>query len=208
MPVIQGWITLPAAKALGGALACPSVRYLPSDGYYYTISGGNIIPLMRSKDLLVWETAAGASAPFIQSSPGDIKVASSIMSSAASNLANGHANLSFPHREIWDKDANDADFCCESWGGASPEKGGPTISYVLWWVTRNQLPRLLSCDVCNLMPMMVAVAVQRAPSPVSYSGCLVMIVSGQIKCAGVRTGRGAQGLRPGPRASQPLGPRI
>ena len=74
------------------------------------------------------------------------------MSSAASNLANGHANLSFPHRAIWDKDANDAgkigpflahfwsssdlivwtDFCCESWGGASPEKGGPTISYVLW----------------------------------------------------------------------------
>ena len=52
----KGWITLPAAKAHGGALACPSVRYLPSDGYYYTVSGGSIIPLMRSKDLLVWET--------------------------------------------------------------------------------------------------------------------------------------------------------
>ena len=75
----------------------------------------------------------------------------------AANLARGHANLSFPHRAIWDRDANDADLCCESWGGASPEKvrappladglprwaasltpvvlwmqGGPTISYVLW----------------------------------------------------------------------------
>ena len=56
----HGWITLPAEKAKGGALGCPSVRYLPSDGYYYTVSGGNIIPLMRSKDLLSWETANGA----------------------------------------------------------------------------------------------------------------------------------------------------
>ena len=128
----QGWITLPSSAAKGGSLACPSVRYLPSDGYYYTVSCGHIIPLMRSKDLLTWETASGPSAPFIQSSPADILVASSVMKSAAENLAKGHANLSFPHRVIWDKDANDADLCCESWGGASPEKGGPAISYVLW----------------------------------------------------------------------------
>jgi hypothetical protein len=42
------------------------------------------------------------------------------------------ANLSFPSRSKWDHDANDADLCCESWGGASPEKGGPNMSYVLW----------------------------------------------------------------------------
>ena len=128
----EGWITLPPAKARGGAEACPSVRYLPSDGYYYTVSGGNTIPLMRSKDLLVWERALGDAAPFIKASAGDNQTASSVMTSAAANLVKGHANLSFPFRPEWDHDANDADLCCESWGGASPEKGGPEIAYVLW----------------------------------------------------------------------------
>ena len=54
------------------------------------------------------------------------------MNSAAENLVRGHANLSIPNRSRWDHDANDADMCCESWGGASPEKGGPNVSYVLW----------------------------------------------------------------------------
>ena len=84
-------------------------RYLPSDGYYYTVSGGNTIPLMRSKDLLVWERAAGDAAPFIQASVGDNQTATSVMASAAANLVKGHANLSFPFRPEWDRDANDAD---------------------------------------------------------------------------------------------------
>merc|ERR1711904_351078 len=105
-----GWITLNASEAHGGVIACPSVRYLPSDGYYYTVSGGSIVQLQRSKDLLKWEKA---SIPFIQASPADILVASSVMSSAAKNLERSHANLSFPFREKWDRDSNDADFCCE-----------------------------------------------------------------------------------------------
>ena len=86
----HGWVTLPSSKAHGGSEACPSVRYLPSDGYYYTVSGGNTIPLMRSKDLLTWETATGSAAPFIQPSSKDVLTASSVMASAAANLANGH----------------------------------------------------------------------------------------------------------------------
>ena len=171
----RGWTTLPAEKAHGGSLACPSVRYLPSDGYYYTVSGGNIIPLMRSKNLLDWETANGTSAPFIQSSTGDIKVASSVMKSAAANLARGHANLSFPHRAIWDKDANDADFCCESWGGASPEKGGPEISYVLCECESR-------CSLLHRMPVVLC----RLPDRSFYAVCRVQ---------GVRMGRGALALK-------------
>eukprot|EP00040_Diaphanoeca_grandis_P015097 m.76873 g.76873 ORF g.76873 m.76873 type:complete len:405 (-) comp24947_c0_seq1:283-1497(-) len=125
----KGWSTLTKDKAHGGVLACPSVQYLPSDGYYYTVSGGNVIPLKRSRDLLSWETAG---LMFIQPSEDDVLTASSIMTSAAENLIRGNANLSFPFRSKWDHDANDADWCCESWGGASPEKGGPNISYVLW----------------------------------------------------------------------------
>lgn len=128
----KGWVTLTAAQAHGGSRACPSVRYLPSDGYYYTVSGGNTIALMRSRDLLSWETASGPAAPFIQPSKDDVAVAEDVMDSAAENLCRGHADLSLPYWSQWDHDSNDADLCCESWGGASPEKGGPAGAYVLW----------------------------------------------------------------------------
>jgi len=129
----SGWSTLNREQAHGGSLACPSVRYLPSDGYYYTISGGHTVILQRSRDLLQWEQQpVGAAAPFIQASANDTLTASSIMHSAAENLVRAHANLSIPNRSRWDHDANDADMCCESWGGASPENGGPALSYVLW----------------------------------------------------------------------------
>ena len=55
-----------------------------------------------------------------------------VMNSAAENLMRGHANRSFHNRSAWDSSSNDADLCCESWGGASPEKGGPNRSFVLW----------------------------------------------------------------------------
>jgi hypothetical protein len=130
----HGWVTRNfTAKNGAHPEGCPSIRYLPSDGYYYVISGGNRIPLQRSRDLVTWETASGASTPFIIASASDTKTASGVMSSAHSNLVHGHAyEHSFENRSEWDKDANDADMCCESWGGASPEKGGPTGSFVLW----------------------------------------------------------------------------
>ena len=87
--------------------------------------------LQRSRDLLTWETSKTA-APFLQSSPGDVRTASAVMASAADNLRRSSANLSFPNRSAWDHDSNDADLCCESWGGASPEHGGPVGSYVAW----------------------------------------------------------------------------
>ena len=127
----QGWSSLPAAAAAGGVSACPSVRYLPSDGFYYTVSGGHTVALQRSRDLLTWE-ASKTAAPFLQSSPADVRTASAVMASAADNLRRSSANLSFPNRSAWDRDSNDADLCCESWGGASPEHGGPAGSYVAW----------------------------------------------------------------------------
>jgi len=120
----RGWITLPASKAKGGVLACPSVIYVPEDGYYYTISGGNHIPLQRSKDLLQW---TAASEMFIRASEGDVRTASDMMSSAHDNLLRGHAyNQSIPNWSKWDKDSNDADWCCQ------PNVEGMTTSTIIW----------------------------------------------------------------------------
>lgn len=125
----HGWITLPTSNASGGAHACPSVRYLPSDGYYYTVSGGHTVALQRSRDLLVWESASDV---FIQPSPADVLVATSVMATSQSNLEVSHAVQSIPLQRQWDHDSNDADLCCEAWGGASTAKGGPSTSYVIW----------------------------------------------------------------------------
>lgn len=125
-----GWITLPKNQSHGGVLACPSIRYLPADQYYYTVSGGHTVVLQRSKNLLSWERASGSATPFIQNSPGDVRVATDMMKSAWDNINHmPNANISLAHRESWDHDANDADLCCESWGGASDIKDA---SYIVW----------------------------------------------------------------------------
>jgi len=118
----RGWITLSHTAAHGGAVACPSVIYVPSDGFYYTVSGGNTIPLQRSKDLLTWHRAGEI---FIKPSQGDVRTAGDVMSSAHQNLLNGHAyNMSIPNRGRWDVDSNDADWCCEP---GMPGMAGATI---------------------------------------------------------------------------------
>ena len=156
----HGWITLNSSRASGGSDACPSVAYLPSDGFYYTTSGGGRIRLQRSRDLVVstasklshcplsafhlsdagrcrrqhWESPPASLAhasPFVQPSPGDTVTADWLLSSAAENLRKGHADLSFPFRTKWDHDSSDSDFCCAD-SGASPEKGGPQGAFVLF----------------------------------------------------------------------------
>ncbi len=39
----------------GGFGACPSIRYDPATGYYYVLTGGNSISVLRSLDLQKWE---------------------------------------------------------------------------------------------------------------------------------------------------------
>ena len=134
----HGWITLNSTGnkyfASGGVDACPSVAYVQSDGFYYTVSGGGRIRLQRSRDLVHWQSPPASMAhasPFIQPSEGDTITADWVMASAAENLRKGHANLSFPFRSKWDYDSSDSDFCCAD-PGASPANGGPRGAFILW----------------------------------------------------------------------------
>jgi hypothetical protein len=134
----HGWITLNSTGskyyASGGVDACPSVAYIQSDGFYYTVSGGGRIRLQRSRDLVHWESPPASLAhasPFVQPSEGDTITADWVMRSAAENLRKGHASLSFPYRNKWDHDSSDSDFCCAD-PAASPANGGPKGAFVLW----------------------------------------------------------------------------
>ena len=58
---------------------------------------------------------------------GDVLTASDVMSSAHQNLLNGHAyNMSIPNWGEWDRDSNDADWCCE------PNIDGMAGATIIW----------------------------------------------------------------------------
>jgi len=144
-----GWQVLPppvGTPGCPGGCQCPSIRYLPSDGHYYVISGGHNIWLTRSSDLVHWEIAGGRT-PIIVPSPGDGIVAGQSVVGAPFNIQRADAfyasrgkNTStqmLSHLNNWDFDSNDADFCCESWGGAS---GFGNFSLINWGPSSQGTP--------------------------------------------------------------------
>jgi hypothetical protein len=131
----RGWYTMPTGT---GWFGCPSIRYLPSDGYYYVIEGGKDVTITRSKTLFQADSGERMSRdePFIQPSPADGLVApvanfsASVTSSNASAMLADLRQANFSARQ-WDFDSNDADVCCESWGGAAEV----TSAFVNWGIS-------------------------------------------------------------------------
>ena len=123
----KGWIALNSSKYKGGSYGCPSVRYLPHDGYYYVVSGGKKIYLQRSRNLQDWELAVS---PVVEPSRNDSHV-TNLVNGVQNILMQPNASYSLSHLSDWDNNTNDADLCCESWGGASDIKN----SYLVYGVS-------------------------------------------------------------------------
>jgi len=128
----RGWRTLSAAEASVPACPegcqCPSIKFF--SGWYYLITGGNRIWLLRSRDLKAWEQPPPALRPFVQSSAGDGAVAQIAGNAAPGGpIASADAwyaarHLTTPsvmlaHTAEWDHNVNDADFCCDSASGVA-----------------------------------------------------------------------------------------
>lgn len=126
-----GWTTLGRSYGVPGCpegCQCPSIRFLPSDGHYYILTGGHNIWLLRSPDLQHWEQPPSERTPFIAPSLADGQVADGFVGNPATIaesddwfLARGLNTTTemLQHLTDWDWNSNDADMCCESWGGAS-----------------------------------------------------------------------------------------
>ena len=98
---------MPAAQGLG---ACPAVKYVPNDGYYYVIfAGAPFVYLIRTRDFLSWEQPQQ---PFIQPSSDDNQT-SQYVGNPTTMARNGPSWWKTLSR--WDWNSNDADMCCESW---------------------------------------------------------------------------------------------
>ena len=98
---------LPAAQGLG---ACPSVKYLPADGFYYVIfAGAPFVYVVRTRDFVTWEQPEQ---PLLRPSQDDAR-ASPFVGNPATMAA--HAPSWWRTVSRWDFNSNDADMCCETW---------------------------------------------------------------------------------------------
>jgi hypothetical protein len=74
----SGWVyldpeTYSIPKFVGDIGSCPSIRFVPATGYYYVLTGGNTIYIVRSRNLKDWEL--GSRSGVLSPSLDDCKIA-------------------------------------------------------------------------------------------------------------------------------------
>jgi len=122
------------AGGTNGVGACPSVRYIPSTGYYYVISGGNKVYVVRSKDLMKWELGHSNGGAICQSTPA---IDCTVMPSNWTSWAPTDAVRTQLNRcSAWDHFASDADLTEFVHDG--------TVSTLLMWQVSDQASQGLS----------------------------------------------------------------
>lgn len=120
----------------------PSMRYNPTDKYYYILTGGHHVELLRTQDFHTWQTSTPS--PFLQPSANDTQVAPYCNFAAEASIKGspprGQIAKKVPfvpywrdNWKAWDKNSNDADICC-----MHPDLN---VSYVIWGVsTQGRAP--------------------------------------------------------------------
>jgi hypothetical protein len=135
-----GWQPINTSVPMGYG-ACPSVHYAEEDGFFYMISGGHLIALVRTRDFLTWESG---NAHFIKADADqDTRVSpfmgiqgqvnGSVPGSDKSASASLRSTLAHPY--CWEYDVNDADFCC---GGPKTSPGAPQDKAFLFYSPSSQ----------------------------------------------------------------------
>ena len=101
----------------------PSIRYSPADGFYYILTGGHTVSLLRTKDFHSF-TESNPS-PFVSPTPADAQVSpyanfAKEASTTKGSPPRGETNLTHvpfvpawrDNPTAWDRCSNDADICC------------------------------------------------------------------------------------------------
>lgn len=121
----HGWFSV-RSKAPDADSGGPSLRF--EDGFYYVITGGHKVYVVRSKDLQTWEPAAVMISP----SAADAQAAP-LANFPAEAHRKGFDTMSDP--ADWDWNSNDADVCCH---GVDPSVG----SWLIWGAsTQGRAPK-------------------------------------------------------------------
>jgi hypothetical protein len=123
----HGWTLLANTSAPPGApCGGPSFTYSPLDGYFYHLTGGNVVWLVRSQDFRSWQVSDPS--PFLAPSAGDALIApfQNFAAVAARKGSPPAAHVGVPEPDpfvpfqpvwmsnwtSWSMNSNDADFCC------------------------------------------------------------------------------------------------
>eukprot|EP01079_Euglenida_sp_SAG-EU17-18_P004304 gene4304-782_t len=96
----KGWSLLdstPPKDPSGG----PSIRFNPADQYYYIITGGHTVDLVRTKDFRSWQNSPKN--PIIEPTPADCQTCA-----VRKQFLPGMRD----HCSAWDWNSNDGDVCC------------------------------------------------------------------------------------------------
>lgn len=123
----HGWTLLANTSAPHGApCGGPTFTYSPLDGFFYHLTGGNVVWLVRSQDFRAWEVSSPS--PFLAPSAGDALVSpfQGFAAAAARKGSPPAAHVGVPedfpfvpfdpvwasNYASWSLNSNDADFCC------------------------------------------------------------------------------------------------
>lgn len=68
----HGWRYISSTPPQNVQRGGPSMRYSPADGYYYILTGGHTVSLIRTKDFHSWTESTPS--PFISPTPADAQV--------------------------------------------------------------------------------------------------------------------------------------
>lgn len=110
-----GWFSIPSATAPNVSSGGPSIRF--ENGFYYVITGGHTVDLVRSQDLHTWEGPK----TMIQPTAKDATVAP-YADFPAQKSRKGFDPMEH-HPELWDWNSNDGDVCCH---------GGSQGAWLVW----------------------------------------------------------------------------
>ena len=152
----RGWTLLANTSAPPGApCGGPSFVYSPRDDYFYHLTGGNVVWLVRSQDFRTWEVSTPS--PFLAPSAGDALIApfQNFAAAAARKGSPPAAHVGVPEPfpfvpfdpvwmtnwTSWSENSNDADFCCMH--------RDVTSSYIIWGAStqgRHPAPPLTGTD--------------------------------------------------------------
>lgn len=122
----QGWTLLPDTAAPPGApCGGPSMRFSPTDNFYYILTGGREVYLYRTQDFKNWEESSPS--PFISPSAEDALISPFSNFAAVATVKGSPPNKyvgvpePFPRRPFvpywgnwtaWARNSNDGDICC------------------------------------------------------------------------------------------------
>lgn len=139
-----GWKLAPSVPPTGAQGGGVTMQWVAdsandtADGWYYSITGGNLVGFARSRDLITWEPWRVAMSQAV----GQYKRAPLNGFTEEAAALKGWAEMAAPaHWSSWGYDSNDGDVCCGDQAAAARAGHGKSPhGWVIWGASTQGIP--------------------------------------------------------------------